>query len=415
MSAEIRIPAANVVQAALRTTTERLAHELAQPTDVTPTWSEFEWRAARAAAAIHGVSPLLAATLRWRGPAGWDAFLVEQRGHTEIRHQRIDALTRLINQRARDIGLPMTALKGAALHAMGFYVAGERPMADLDLLVRESDMPAATGLLEEQNFREKLAFWKNRVFAPNAASASTSTGDAPTTSHLGEHRDNDIKIELHWRIRERLPLEMTDISPLVFPANPHPGLNGYPTLAGLLLHLVLHAAGSMASRDLRLVHLHDLALVSRRMQSDDWQEILNQGGAGTGPWWCLPPLRLASRYYPDIVPAPVLAGLERGCPVWLNRLTARQSLTDVSLSSVWIRAFPGIEWSQSLAATFKYVAGRVRPDAETRTIRRADAASARWASDSRWQGLSQGSRITRWMTSRPTRTATMYVIREALR
>ena len=411
MTDEIHIPASDVVQSALRTTTERLAHELAHPTDTAPAWSEFEWRAARAAAAIHGVSPLLAGRLRWRGPPGWDAFLVEQRGHTEIRHQRILTLAKLIDQRARATGLPVLALKGAALHARGLYTPGERPMADLDLLVRESDMPVARRLVEEQDFREALSLWKNLIYTPNAASA---VAPAPAAGHLGEHRDNDIKIELHWLIRERLPLELTDISDCVFPASPHPGLNAYPSLAALLMHLVLHAAGSMASRDLRLMHLHDLGLVCARMQPEDWEEVLRQGAEDSGPWWFLPPLRLASRYYADIVPGAVLTRLERGCPAWLNRLTARQTLTDVSLSSVWIRAFPGVEWSQSLMETFRYVAGRVRPDAEARTIRKTDAQTAAWATQARWQGLSQRSRIMRWLTTRPTRTATMFVVREAL-
>lgn len=409
MNAEVHIPDAEVVQAALRSTTEKLAHELARPTDTAPTWSDFEWRAARAAAAIHGISPLLAARLRWRGPQGWDAFLVEQRGHTEIRHQRIDALAKLFDERARKVGLPIIALKGAALHAMGVYVPGERPMADLDFLVREADMPAALRLLEEQDFHEELAFWKNRVFTPNVPGTAS-----PATGHLGEHRDNPIKIELHWRIREKLPFELTDISAVTFPSTPHPGLNAYPSLAALLMHLVFHAAGSMATRDLRLLHLHDLSLVCARMQPQDWQAILQQGPDDNGPWWFLPPLRLASHYYSNLIPEAVLSRLEQGCPSWLSRLTARQSLTDVSLSSVWIRAFPGIEWSQSLAATFKYLAGRVRPDAEARTVRKTDAATAFWAMDGRWQNLSQKSRILRWLTSRPTRTATMYVIQSAL-
>jgi hypothetical protein len=410
MSAEAQLPEAGVVQQALRATTEKLALELAHPGDTTPDWTEFEWRAARAASAIHGVSPLLAAKLRWRGPPGWDAFLVEQRGHTEIRHQRIEALAKLVDERARRIGLPIVALKGAALHAMGVYLRGERPMADLDFLVREADMPAALRLLEEQDFREELAFWKNRVFTPN------NTSIAPRTAgHLGEHRDNPIKIELHWRIREKLPFELTDITEVSFPTTPHPGLNAYPSLAALLMHLVFHAAGSMASRDLRLLHLHDLSLICARMQPEDWQTILKYSPDGNGPWWFLPPLRLASRYYPNnLVPEAVLTRLEQGCPPWLNRLTARQTLTDVSLSSVWIRAFPGIEWSQSLLATFKYLAGRVRPDAEARTVRKSDAATASWAADARWQNLPQRSRILRWMTSRPTRTATMYVIQNAL-
>ena len=407
MNPEIRIPEASVVQAALRTTTEKLAEELAQPTDVAPTWSEFEWRTARAAAAIHCVGPLLATALRWRGPPEWQAFLADQRAHTEKRHLRIEALAKLFDQHAREAGIPMVALKGAALHELGLYRAGERPMADLDLLVKEADMGAATRLLEAQGFRTKFSYWKNHIFE----SGGSAVGG------LGEHCDNQIKVELHWRICERLPLELTDISKNVFPMSPQPGLNPYPSRVSLLMHLVLHAAGAMANRELRLMHLHDLALLCGEMRTQDWDEILHGGESGSqgGPWWFLPPVRLLHRYYPDVVPSSVLSRLRRGCPPNLNRATARKRLTDVSLSSVWIRAFPGIEWSRSATESVRYMLARVRPDAEARAVRTTDAASAPWAFGSRWQVLSQSSRIVRWMTSRPTRAATMYVIREALR
>jgi len=283
MSADTVIPRPNVVQEALRKTTETLAHELGNSTDVAPSWSEFEWRAARAAAAIHGVGPLLASKLRWRGPPEWQTFLAQQREHTESRHERIEMLSKLLDERSREAGIPLVALKGAALHSIGLYKAGERPMADLDLLVEEPDLEAATRLLEEQCFSEQLHYWKNRVFIPTLA--RTSAG-------LGEHRDNHIKVELHWRIRERLPLELTDISERVFPASPHPGINPYPSRVSLLMHLVLHAAGAMASRELRLLHLHDLALVCGQMQEQDWEEILLRQGerSGQGPWWFLPAL-----------------------------------------------------------------------------------------------------------------------------
>ena len=406
MSAAAAIPAPRIVQAALRATTERLAHELACPTDITPSWSEFEWRAARAAAAIHGVGPLLARSLRWHGPPGWHAFLEDQRAQTEKRHRRIEALAKLIDQQARATGIPMVALKGAALHEMGIYRAGDRPMADLDLLVEESDMDGATKLLEAQGFRTELSFWKNRTFK---AEGEASGGG------LGERCDYPIKVELHWRIRERLPLELTDISPLVFPANPHPGLNPYPSRVSLLMHLVLHVAGAMTNRDLRLVHVHDLALVCVGMQAEDWEEILRQGKSGAqGPWWFLPPLQLARRYYPDIVPSSILLRLRSACPARLSRATARQSITDFSLSSLWVRAFPGIAWVQSGSEAYRYMLGRVRPDAEARRIRDVDAANAAWAAHGSWRGLSQGYRILRWLTSRPTRPATMYVIRETL-
>jgi Uncharacterised nucleotidyltransferase len=407
MSAGPDMLSPEVVQEALRTTTERLAHELAQPIGTAPQWSEFEWRAARASAAIHGVGPLLASTLRWRGPPGWQEFLAAQRAHTQCRHGRIEGLAKLIDERARQMGIPMVALKGAALHALGFYAPGERPMADLDFLLEEPHMPAATALLEEQRFSEELHYWRNRVFTPSTTPRSPRG--------LGEHRDNPIKVELHWRIRERLPLEPIDISETVYPSSPEPGFNPYPSLAALLMHLVLHAAGAMVCGELRLIHLHDLALVCARMGEEDWEVVLRQGQPGeAAPWWFFPPLQLAGRYYSNVVPGAVLAALQRGCPSRLRRSAAPGCLTDVSLSSVWVRAFPGIEWSRSPSEAFRYMLGRVRPNAEARRIRRIDAANAAWASDSKWQGLSQRSRILRWMTSRPTRPATMYVIRETL-
>jgi hypothetical protein len=402
-AATVKFPPGRV-QEALRATTERLAHELAQPTNITPSWSEFEWRTARAAAAIHGVAPLLASALRWSGPPGWQAFLKNQRAHTEKRHRRIEALARLMHEHAEQAGIPMVGLKGAALHELGIYRPGERPMADLDFLLDEPDLAAATRLLEAQGFHIELSYWKNLIFKPHGK----------VFGGLGEHCDHPIKIELHWRIRERLPLEMTDISELIFPASSRPGINSYPSRAALLMHLVLHAAGAMANREMRLLHLHDLALVCGTMREQDWEEVLRQGQPpGQGPWWFLPPLQVARRYYPDIVPGPVLSRLQGGCPARLSRIAARRSLTDFSLSSVWIHAFPGIEWSRSVAESIRYMLGRVRPNAEARAIRN-DTASAPWASDNRWSGLSQKARIVRWMTSRPTRPATMYVMRATL-
>jgi hypothetical protein len=405
MSARATIPSADVVQRALRATTERLAHELAQPVGAAPEWSEFEWRAARAAAAIHGVGPLLASILKWSGPAGWQSFLADQRAHTQERHRRLEELAQHIGNRAREAGIPMVALKGAALHDMGFYISGERPMADLDFLVEELDMGPATALLEARGFRVKLDYWRNRVFEL----------DGTTARGLGEHRDNPIKVELHWRIREQLPLEFADISQVIYPRSPRPGLNPYPSLPALLMHLVLHAAGAMAHGEVRLLHLHDLALVSRRMQPADWETILRQGESGCqAPWWFLPPLQLAQHYYSGIVPISTLSELQRSCPPRLRRYTQHHSLTDFSLSSVWIRALPGIEWSRSLAESAKYMVQRMRPDADARKVRQHDAENAPWIVNSRWRGVSQTSRIMRWMTSRPTKAATMYVVRETL-
>jgi hypothetical protein len=399
------VPPLRIVQAALRKTTETLAKELACPTATAPAWSDFEWRAARAVAAMHGVSPLLSTTLRWQGPQEWQRFLQEQRAHTARRHRRIEHLLQLLDARARADGIPAVALKGAALHALGLYSAGERPMADIDLLVRERDVERATHLLEALAFQRSHAYWRHRSFTPV---------EATTRPGLGEHSDNHIKVELHDRIRENLPVRSAEVSEIVFPPWPHPGLNAYPSIAALMSHLLLHAAGSIASRSLRLLQLHDIALLAGRMTAMDWDEVLHVERHPRTPWWTLPPLLLTDRYYANCIPPRILAALAPHCPWVLRRVIDRQTLSDVSLSFVWIEAFPGIEWAQSLGEVLRYVAKRIRPDAEMMSTRKSTAITEPGLAANPWTHLHQGARILRWATSRPPRPATMYAVRAAL-
>ena len=352
---------------------------------------------------MHGISPLLSRALLWRGPEAWTSFLDEQRIHTRARHGRIQELLHSIDQRLRESGVAGTALKGAALHQLGLYEAGERPMADVDLLVRPADMERTTALLTSLGFRMSAQTWKERVFTPVDGSAA---------AQLGEHATNSLKIELHERICERLPWHLTDVSEFIFPARPQPGLNPYPSNGALMRHLLLHAAGAMAFQGLRMLQLHDLALLAGRMSDADWSEI---GCAGSADrlWWALPPIEMMSRYYGARVPAGIVAHLENSCPRVLRALGKRKSLVDVSYSYLWIKAFPGIEWSQSFAELLGYAASRVRPNAQHMTQREDVAAHQNWAKQSDWAKASQSRRIVRWLTSRQTRPATMHAIAAA--
>ena len=54
------VPPTTTLPETLRKITETLAAELACPTQRAPDWSDFEWKIARAVAAMHGVSPQIA-------------------------------------------------------------------------------------------------------------------------------------------------------------------------------------------------------------------------------------------------------------------------------------------------------------------------------------------------------------------
>jgi hypothetical protein len=399
------VPPPTTLPETLRKITETLAAELACPTQRAPDWSDFEWKIARAVAAMHGVSPLLSKTLRWQGPAGWMTFLEEQRIHTATRHRRIAELLQHIDERGRATGIAAVGLKGAALHAIGLYAVGERPMADIDLLVKPADAQRMALLLESLGFYQACANWRERVFTPIVGGA---------VGALGEHSNNSVKIELHEKICERLPWRITDVTDRVFPMQARPGVNAYPSTASLMIHLLLHAAGAMAFQALRLLHLNDLARLSSRMTEADWDQVLAQRRRG-GLWWAFPPLNLASRYFSSHIPSRVLAALADGCPFVLDRISRRRTLYEVSYSYPRVDAFPGVEWAQSIREVLEYAVSRVRPSAEHIALREHSAKSDAWTSHNQWARLSQGRRIVRWVTSRPPRAVTMHAVSAALR
>lgn len=404
-SAPTPSPSPRAVHGALRRTTETLARELAAPTATAPDWSEFEWLIARATAAMHGVSALLAGTLRWEGPPGWTAFLREQRQHIQGRHARLQELLERIDRGARQEGIALVALKGVELHARGLYAPGERPMGDVDLLVRASDCDHAARMLVTLGFREAMPTWKHRVFLQEHTQRPAA---------LGEHVDNYLKVELHDRLREPLPLYPEEVTRWVFPSGALAGLNRYPSTASLMTHLLLHAAGAMTFRALRMLHVHDLALLAARMSTQDWDELLAQSASDGGHWWAAPPLFVTARYYPAAISTRALEALRQCCPRRLARIARRRTLSEVSFSNLWITAFPGIEWSHSPSRMAHYVLSRVRPSKHTLALRQELVLTHLGAGASQWDRLSQGQRIVRWLTSRQPRSETMHPVLMAL-
>jgi hypothetical protein len=400
-----RMPPLTAVQAALHRVTESLATGLGCAAAERPEWSELEWRLAPAVAAIHGISPLLAAALPWQGPPQWASFLAEQRRHALLRQQRIDELLATIDERSRSAGIAVVALKGAALRRAGVYAAGERPMADLDLLVHPADVEIAVAVLLALSYHDAGTTWKHQGFDPPSAESRAV---------LGEHADNPIKIDLHHRIGERLPLTPTYLTDLVYPPHAQPGLNGYPRAAALMAHVLAHAAGSMTHRGLRLIQLCDIARLAGRMTDADWDDLRRLHGNDGRIWWASPPLTLTSRYFPDAVREDVRAHLEQGCPWMLRRVVRRRTLADFSYSHLYIDPVPGVIWARSLTQALRYVGSRVLPSREQKAQMQVVSRTGPWSAQPQWHRQSQARRVLQWLSSRPTRTETLQPVRAAL-
>lgn len=406
-STTVALPPLTKVAAALRKTTEVLACELAVPTTEPSQWTEFEWRIARAVAAMHGVSSLLCTGSSWEGPESWRRFLREQRDNSVARHLQIARLLDAIDSQARCQGIALVALKGAALHSCGIYAAGERPMADIDLLIRDDDAKATARLLEACGYSACFTNRRHQVFQPRVRKLSTE-------SKLGEQVDNPIKIEVHTKITEALPVVETDITRFLLPRMAHAGLNAYPSVACLMAHLLLHIAGNMRARALRLIQLHDVALLAARFRPGDWQELLAMRSDGRGSWWAFAPLMLVARYYPVAIP-PALSdrrGME--CPWLLGKLARHQELADVSWSNIRVQAFPGVEWSRSPREAFDFMSSRIWPSREALLELKEGADQIPDASTIPWYGISHAARILRWVFSRPPRVQTLLCVRAAL-
>jgi hypothetical protein len=389
------------LQVHLRLITETLARELASPGATAPGWSATQWVIAPAVAAIHGVAALLPDRLRWQGPPHWARFLGEQKAHTARRVLHIERLLQLLDESARAAGVALIALKGAALHAGGYYRAGERPMADIDLLVRETDAARAVRLLGGLGFRERSRTWKHVVFE--------RAGDARPAA-LGEHYRNPIIIELHSRAVERLALRPVDVSELVLRGPLHAGLNPYPSRSALLMHVLLHAAGSMAFRQLRLLQLEDIARLASAMTSEEWTSWL---GFERSLWWAFPPLTLTARYY-GCIPEPVLAQASAQCHWWLRRAYVHRDLTACSLSYLWVSAFPAGAWARSPRELLAYASARVMPGAVTRRQRVEFARLQPRVSGGSWAQLSQRQRMLHWLLAWQPRHETLQPVRAAL-
>lgn len=329
--------------------TEYFAAALSGTADGEPDWNELKWRIARAVVVIHGISPLLSRRLTWVGPPGWHEFIVDQRIQTASRYQRMAGLLAETDAGAIKAGIAFVPLKGAALHAMGLYTAGERPMADIDLLVRPQDLQVMNGVLTTLGYRAVSATAEEHVMVPV---------NRPSQVHLSEHADNGITVEIHTAIRWPMPVRMVNITPELWPVAPPPGRNEYPSLAALMGHLLMHVAVNMQTRILRMVQLHDIALLAPRLSAADWSELLNPGKGRPAPWWAMPPLRLTKRYYAGAIPDAAIAAVERSCPRLLRISAPRLRLSDVSASNARRPILPALFWAGSWSEALGCVSQR---------------------------------------------------------
>ena len=399
------MPPLKVAAEILRETTERLAAEVVSPAKAAPQWSELHWAIAPASATIHGISALLYRRLNWSGPPCWQAFLEDQHTRSELRHHKICALLDTLDATLRDSAVGAVALKGAALRKLNVYADGERPMGDVDLLVRHSDVERVEKALAAVHYRRIAEFRRHIVFGP---------AQKHTTYGLGEHQDNPVPIEVHTTITEQLPIRTTDITGFLWPEALQPGINPYGSIRSLLLHLLLHASGNLRRRTLRQIQMHDIALLAESLEDKDWDMILQSSDPGRPRWWLFPALAITDRYYPNVIPRHVLSSARQNCPILLRAATRELTLTEGSFSNLRILAFPGLAWSQTPLDALRFMGSRVVPSRVALDELSTDVDVNRRLGQLPWYGLPHAARMVRWLSGRAPRVQTMLTLRDAI-
>jgi hypothetical protein len=290
-----------------------LAAWAAVPPPRPPRWPEATWRRFRIVAQVHGVAPLLG--FRLRRAAGWQetaagAWLAAQYEANRRRAELLQQDLRAVLARFAGAGVPLMPLKGAVLTALCYADPGERPMADLDLLVRGDHFEQGVALLGGLGYEPVVGGRKHLKLVRAGAGEVVDPGS--------EHPGNPRSIELHPACGEWLREERIDLTDHIWAAAREERLLGerawLPDPPAHWLYLLVHSTHHILINRFRLLQLLDLLGLEPR---------LPRGGGAAGPLAVLAspevpdavaraiyaPLALLERYYPG--PPPDAAGRSR--------------------------------------------------------------------------------------------------------
>ena len=400
-----RMPPLAAVQAALHRITESLAIGLARA-DAGPPRVERARMAARARGRRHA-RRLAAArgALRWQGPPHWATFLAEQRRHTLLRQQRIEALLATIDERSRSAGIAIVALKGAALQRAACMPRGSGRWRTSTCSYIPPMSRARWPCFSPLSYRDAGTTWKHQGFDPPGDEQPCHPRRARRQSHQDRSASQD----------QRAPAAHSDGPdgprlPAACAARPQ-RISPRRRVAGARVGACggKHDAPRLEA-DSTLRHRAPRASDERRGLG----RPLRLHGAERRLWWAAPAAHPRRALLLRRVPRRRARPLERGCPWVLRQVTRRRRLADFSYSHLYIDPLPGVLWARSATQALRYVSSRILPSREQRQQMQVVAKTAPWSAEPVWHRQSQGRRILQWLSSRPTRTETLQPVRAAL-
>ncbi|GMU22363.1 MAG: hypothetical protein AMXMBFR13_24490 [Phycisphaerae bacterium] len=218
-------------------------------------------------------------------------------------------------------GLPVMALKGAALNLALYTRPDERPMDDLDLLVHPADAQRAADLLEQVGCLRGEPLVREDFFPRFHYEREFRTGVI-----------HPVKIDLH--VRPFRPLRYSRTVPLdALWSKARPVACGtarilIPSAEDMLIHLAAHCAIHGHARRIWLADIH--RWVESRSATLNWDQVMQRASA----WGLVLPVRAAlqrvGREFGVVCPPAVMADFKRVNCGWRERLALRQAPRDAN-------------------------------------------------------------------------------------
>lgn len=281
---------------------EVLAGWLRDPGPTDPNLDDDGWKLLLIAARVHGVGPRLASLLLG---AAWVPVEVASWIELEVdlNRKRIDLLrsegAEILNI-AGNRRIDVLPLKGLALAARSPKHVEQRPMADLDLLVRPAHAAALDEILVELGYRRMVSKAKHDEYlSPNGRRVS---------SRDHEHPDNPRPVEVHLRCGESFARTRCDLTDETWSSARPVTMGGIevraPSVEAIWTHLLLHTAWQWCFGGGRMVQLLDL--VELLPLIDDPTTVITD----IDPRIALLALGPADRLVPGRLPAGLIDDLE---------------------------------------------------------------------------------------------------------
>jgi hypothetical protein len=296
-------------------------------------WGDARWTVARFAVQAHGIGPWLHRRLdahAAKGPrvAAFLEYVAECHALNRARYALWRTELEGVLAAAGRAGIPLVALKGAALMPSLWAEPELRPTSDIDLLARPADRRVLDAALGDLGWTLHGEVPRHRTFY------LTRLGLAPR-SDIGEHPDQPLRLEIHEHARQTfLGLDHDGTAALwqgAMPVTVGATTMGMPSAGALFEHVLVHTAFDLARRMTRFIKLEDLRLLAARLTGDDWSGVVTRAHASRLEPFALAPLVMAERYLGPIAPAAVMRDLDASTP---RALAARLRDTPLSYFTV---------------------------------------------------------------------------------